>query len=573
MYEIANDGNILKIITNVAALSNEMHRHGKVVFYENEFAHRDLLGIDFERSGFIVCSNTEMFGRIYQFKHLVLMEFFTAIHIFLHQDSYTPDEIEHRYPACMPIISGLHGILKAAIQGKQTDAADVFVLNVLNGPSEGCNLSLISHLCKSLSSKDICYSDNSYEQWIWFLTCLFESGVNINDVSKEHFNVSFIDVRLFHHELIYLLNFLDQLEYKLFDRFEVQMKDKLFSTEEIDRLSIHLLRSEIVDLSTNLLLNRALSYLSSKIVTFKSRKINYLKLRSCSLADNDVIQLSPCIIYLSALSLSANYFIGAAGMNAISTVINNAKATSQEVRLDKLYISYCDLTDNDVIQLSPCIIYLTELYLSGNRDIGAASMNAISTVITNAKSTSQEVRLNKLNIHNCDITDNDLIQLSPCIIYLTELDLSGNRDIGGAGMKAISTVITNAKSTSQEFRLDKLNISNCDLTDNDVNLLSPCIIYLTELDLSFNKYIGAAAMNAISTVIKHAKVTSQEFRMDKLNISNCDLIDNDLIQLSPCIIYLTELDLRGNRFIGADGMKAISTVINNAKGTLKVLGL
>ena len=392
MYEIANDENILKIIKNVAALSNEMYTHGKVVFYENEFTHRDLLGIDFERSGFLVCSNTEMFGRVYQFKHLVLMEFFTAIHIFLHQDSYTPDEIEHRYPACMPIISGLQGILKIVNQGKQTDAADVLVLN-LSGWSEGCNLSLISHFCKSLSIKDISCMDNYYEQWILFLTCLFESGVNINDVSKEHFNVSSITARLFHHELIYLLNFLDQLGNKCFELFEVQMKDRLVSTEEIDRLSIHLLRSGRVILSFNSLPSKGLSHLSTKILKFMSRTIDSLNLNCCSLTDNDIIALSPCIIYLTELHLGGNPKIGAAGMKAISTVINNAKVTSREVRLDKLDISDCRLTDNDVIQLSPCIIYLTELDLSGNFNIGVAGRIVISSVINNAKAALKVIGL------------------------------------------------------------------------------------------------------------------------------------------------------------------------------------
>ena len=72
-------------------------------------------------------------------------------------------------------------------------------------------------------------------------------------------------------------------------------------------------------------------------------------------------------------------------MNAISTVIKSTKATSQEFRLDELDISICNLTDNDVIQLSPCIQYLTKLYLSGNGDIGAAGTKAISTVIKNTK--------------------------------------------------------------------------------------------------------------------------------------------------------------------------------------------
>ena len=310
-----------------------------------------------------------------------------------------------------------------------------------------------------------------------------------------------------------------------------------------------------------------LSYLSSKILNSKSRKINYVDLTDCCLTDNDVIQLSPCMIYIAALDLKYNRNIGAAGMEAISTVINDAKATSQEFRLQILDISNCDLTNDDVIQLSPCVIHLTELYLSGNDKIGAAGMEAISTVINNAKATSQEFRLQILDISNCDLTNDDVIQLSPCVIHLTELYLSGNDKIGAAGMEAISTVINNAKATSQEFRLQILDISNCDLTNDDVIQLSPCIIYLAELNLCGNDKISDVGMYAISTVINDAKATSQEFRLQILDISNCDLTNDDVIYLSPCIIYLTRLDLSGNHEISDLGMEAISIVINDAKAT------
>ena len=600
-YEIASDENILKSITQLASLSNEMYTHGKVVFYENDFTRKDLLALDLEISGFIVCSKTKMFGRIYQFRHLVLMEFFTAIDIFLHLNSYTPDEIENNYAACMPIISGLQGILKVANQSKQTDAADVFMSNISNGIPDECNLNLISHFCKSLSSsKEIRSGRIYYQQWLLFLTCLFESGIKIYDVSKENFNVSRIDVQLLHHELIYLLNFLDQLEYKYMENLKVVMKDRLLSMEEFERLCTHLLRSETVDLSMNLLPTKGLSYLSSEYVQFKSSKINLnlsacnlkdagaspistvinnteatsqelrldkLNISSCKLTDNAIVELSPCIIYLTELNLSDNKNISAVGIKALSTVINNTKATSQEFRLDKLDISSCDLTDNDITELSPCIIYLTELNLSYNKNISAVGIKAISTVINNTKATSQEFRLDKLSISACNLSDNAIVELSPCIIYLTELNLGGNKKISAVGIKAISTVINDTKVTSQEFRLDKLNISACNLTDNDIVELSPCIIYLTELDLGLNKSISAVGIKAISTVINNTKATSQEFRLDKLNISSCNLTDNAIVELSPCIIYLTELNLGANKNISAVGIKAISTVINNTKAT------
>ena len=521
LYKIASDENILKSITQVAALSNEMYTHGKVVFYENDFTRKDLLGMDLEISGFIVSSETERFGRIYQFKHLVLMEFFTAIDILLHLNLYTPDELEHRYAACMPIISGLQGILKVANQSKQTDAAELFTSNIFNGIPDECNLNLISHFCKSLIRSEIIFYGDDFQQWLLFLTCLFESGIKINDVSKENFNVPHINARLFHHELIYLLNFLDQLEYKYIEFLKVPMKDGLFSTEEFERLCTHLLRSEEVVLSENLLPTKGLSYLSSKYINFKSRKIN-VNLSACNLKDAGPSELSP-----------------------ISTVINNTKATSQECRLDKLDISYCNLTDNAIVELSPCIIYLTELNLGNNKNISDVGIKAISTVINNTKAKSQECRLDKLDISDCDLTDNAIVELSPCVIYLTELTLSGNRNISAVGIKAISTVINNTKAKSQECRLDKLDISDCDLTDNAIVELLPCIMYLTELDLWGNKNISVVGIKAISTVINNTK-TSQEFRLDKLDIAYCNLTDNAIVELLPCKIYLTELKLEQN---------------------------
>ena len=602
LYKIASDENVLKSITQVAALSNEMYTHGKVVFYENDFTRKDLLVMDLEISGFIVSSETEAFGRIYQFKHLVLMEFFTAIDILLHLSSYTPDEMENRYAACMPIISGLKAILKVANQSKQTDAADVFTSNIFNGIPDECNLNLISHFCTSLRTQVIDNYDDKYQQWLLFLTCLFESGININDVSKENFNVSSITVSLFHHELIYLLNFLDQLEYKYMESLKVTMKDRLFSTDEFERLCTHLLRSERVELSSNILPTKGLSYLSSKYINFKSRHINLnvstcnlkdagisellpistvinntktshefildkLDISYCDLIDNSIVELSPCIIYLTELNLSGNENISVVGIKAISTVINNTKATSQEFRLEKLDISYCDLTDNAIVELSPCIIFLTELKLSGNENISVFGIKAISTVINNTKAASQEVRLDKLDLYNCDLTDNAIVELSSCIICLTELNLGANTNISVVGIKAMSTVINNTKATSQEFRLVKLDISRCDLTDNAIVELSPCIIYLTELSLRANTNISAVGIKAISTAINNTKATLEQFRLDRLDLSCCDLTDNAIVELSSCIIYLTELNLGANTNISAVGIKAISTVINNTKAT------
>ena len=565
LQELVNDEKILEILRNVASLSYEMYTDGKVVFYENELREKGFLNLDLEMTGFIVKRQSERYGQIFYFRHMVLQEIFTAIHIFLHPDSHTPDQLINHYSSCMTIISGLEGILEHSKLSTQlqNDVAKIFVSNISKYLPDKRPMNVIPYFLKLLiGNSNIVASDDiiDYHTWTLFWACLFESGTCLPEASKDKFNDLYFEVDLFHHELLYLLNFLDQLEYEYIDYFSITMKNKLFTRQEFERLSRHLSHSENVCIVGCKISTNALSNFSSNV----SKSDSYLKclqFDDCNLSDNDIIQLLPCITHIKKLRISINYDITGVAMSAISNVIKSTIEANKESKLEEIDVSFCGLTDNDVIQLLQCITHIKKLCLEDN-DITGVAMSAISNVIISTIEANQESKLEKIDVTNCELTDNDVIQLLPCITHIKKLRLEDN-DITGVAMSAISNVIKSTIEANKESKLEEIDVSFCKLTDNDVIQLLPCITHIKKLRLSFNRCITGVAMRAISSVIKSTIDANKESKLEEIDISNCELTDNDVIQLLPGITHIKKLNLRFNDDLTGVAMSAISNVIKS----------
>ena len=414
LQQLVNDEAILDILRNTAALSYEMYTDGKVVFYENDLKEKGFLNLDLEMTGFIVKRQSERYGQIFYFRHMVLLELFTAIHIFLHPDSHTSDQLKNHYSSCMPIISGFEGILEHSKRSTQlqNDVANIFVSNISKYLPNKRPMNVIPYFLKLLigkSSIGINIDDN--HTWILFWTCLFESGICLPEASKDKFNGLGIVVNLFHHELFYFLNFLDQLEYKYIHFFDIAMKNKLFTTQEFEGLSRHLLHSVNVRIDGCKIPTNALSNFSSNVGNSDSC-LEQLRFFDCNLSDNDVIGLLPCIIHVKELRLNTEENITAVSMKAISNFITDTFEANQEFKLEVIDVAGCKLTDNDVIQLLPCVTHIKKLRLAYNDDITGVAMSAISNVIISTIEANQESKLEVIDISYCKITDNDVFELS-----------------------------------------------------------------------------------------------------------------------------------------------------------------
>ena len=139
LIELCKDEEILAMVETLAQLSYVTWKNNKVVFHDN-----DIQGIlkdrtiKLEETGFITKHlYGEAKGFMYQFKHLVLQEFFCALWCFLKYD-YTDDRI-------LPIISGLFSIFNQQ-QQQRSSILGTFVVNLRDHVESKKNMNVLKSL-------------------------------------------------------------------------------------------------------------------------------------------------------------------------------------------------------------------------------------------------------------------------------------------------------------------------------------------------------------------------------------------------------------------------------------------
>ena len=365
---------------------------------------------------------------------------------------------------------------------------------------------LVDHYFNKLELENLHIGDQRVKL---FLAILFENNLQLPATFK-HNEISINAMNCSHQELYYLMRFLDLLDYKGIGNFKISVKDRSFTLKEFQKLTSYLLHSSKVEICNTNFPAGSFSCVSSGIVNVNIRPElvdqtdecnadkstgNFLQIlcfEKCSITDADVINLLPCIVYLKKLSLNGSLAISCTPLTLLSDIIIESK---EDCKLQVLNLSYCNLQDEGVIKLSPCITYLKSLNLCGNMDISGASLTQISDIIIQSKTIC---KLEVLNLSYCNLHDEDVIKLAPCITYLKKLYLYGNNNLSGASLTLTSDIIIQSR---EHCKLEELNLSDCNLHDEDVIKLSPCITYLNKLNLSVNKNLSGASLTQISDVI------------------------------------------------------------------------
>ncbi|XDV32917.1 hypothetical protein PO909_003573 [Leuciscus waleckii] len=201
-----------------------------------------------------------------------------------------------------------------------------------------------------------------------------------------------------------------------------------------------------------------------------------------------------------------NDFVGRDNKTEQLKVLQKLLPVIKESR--SVQLSYCDLTDEGFAALTSALRsnpeHLRELNLSGNK-IGE-SVNLLSDVLQNP-----HCKLEILRLRDCGVTDEGFVALTSALRsnpeHLRELSLSGNKI--GKSVNLLSDVLQNP-----HCKLEKLRLSNCDLTDEGFAALTSALRsnpeHLRELNLSGNK-IGNS-VNLLSDVLQnpHCKLEKLE---------------------------------------------------------------
>ncbi|CAM4549900.1 unnamed protein product [Leuciscus chuanchicus] len=259
-----------------------------------------------------------------------------------------------------------------------------------------------------------------------------------------------------------------------------------------------------------------------------------------------------------------NDFVGRDNTTEQLKVLQKLLPVIKESR--SVQLSNCGVTDEGFAALTSALRsnpeHLRELNLSGNK-IGK-SVNLLSDVLQNP-----HCKLEKLELRGCGVTDEGFAALTSALRsnpeHLRELSLSLNKI--GKSVNLLSDVLQNP-----HCKLEKLELSNCDLTDEGLAALTSALRsnpeHLRELSLSWNK-IGKS-VNLLFDVLQNPHC-----KLEKLRLSYCDLTDEGFAALTSALRsnpeHLRELDLSENKI--GNSVDLLSDVLQNPHCKLEKLWL
>ncbi|XP_051719895.1 NACHT, LRR and PYD domains-containing protein 12-like isoform X2 [Ctenopharyngodon idella] len=292
-------------------------------------------------------------------------------------------------------------------------------------------------------------------------------------------------------------------------------------------------------------------------------KLEILWLYDCGVTDEGCAALTSALrsnpSHLRELSLSLNK-IGKS-VNLLSDVLQDPHC-----KLEKLWLKDCGLTDEGCAALTSALrsnpSHLRELDLSVNK-LGD-SVTLLSAVLKDP-----HCKLEKLWLRYCGLTDEDCAALTSALrsnpSHLRELDLSGN-ELGNLGVNLLSDVLGN-----HLCKLEILWLKDCGLTDEGCAALASALrsnpSHLRGLDLSEN--IIGDSVSLLSAVLEdpHCKLERLWLRYCDITVEDCAALASAL-RSNPS--HLRELNLSGNN-LGQSGVELLSDLRNDPHYKLEEL--
>ncbi|XP_067217983.1 NLR family CARD domain-containing protein 3-like [Chanodichthys erythropterus] len=296
-------------------------------------------------------------------------------------------------------------------------------------------------------------------------------------------------------------------------------------------------------------------------------KLEKLQLSDCYITEEDCFDVTSALksnpSHLRELDLSGNE-LGDSGVKHLSDLLMNP-----QFKLEELDLSECSITKKQCVILTSALksnpSHLRELNLSWN-NLGNSGVKNLSDLLMNPQS-----KLEKLQLSDCYITEEGCSALTSALksnpSHLRELNLSGN-NLGDSGVKNLSDLLMNP-----QFKLEKLHLSECSITKKQCVILTSALksnpSHLRELNLSWNK-LGDSGVKNLSDLLM-----SPQFKLEKLQLNDCNLTDKSCPALAAVLgsdTNLKELNMNNNK-LQDSGVKLLCTGLKSIKCKLEILRL
>ncbi|KAG2459981.1 NAL12 protein, partial [Polypterus senegalus] len=268
---------------------------------------------------------------------------------------------------------------------------------------------------------------------------------------------------------------------------------------------------------------------------------------------------------LTELKLSVNDNMEDSGVNQLGEGLR-----SENCKLEKLSLSYCHLTSSCCSALSSAILAppsrLTELDLSYNNNMEDSGVDQLCERLR-----SENCKLEKLDLSYCDLTSRCCSALSSALSSphsrLTELNLRDN-NMEDSGVDQLFEGLK-----SENCKLEKLNLSYCHLTSRCCSVLSSALSsphsQLTELNLSGNNNMEDSGVDQLCEGLR-----SENCKLEKLDLYYCGLTSRCSSSLSSVLSspysQLTQLNLNNNK-LEDSGAHQLCEGLQTASCKLKTL--
>ena len=243
--------------------------------------------------------------------------------------------------------------------------------------------------------------------------------------------------------------------------------------------------------------------------------------------DNGMPIISNCLQSSSLKELNMSH----------NAMVNNCAIMDVEVdntTLQKLDISYCDISDDGVVVICNFLKNLQEINMSHNKIAKKGSIKIAEVIKFNTQ-------LQLLNISYCGIPDDGAIAISESYKSnktLQELIISWNSDqvivntvhlswklseknIGNTG----ALIVSNLLSLNKTVKILQLSISHNNIFKEGVVAISDCLNNLQDVNMSHNKI-------SFKEAEKIAELIKDNTTLVKLNISFCGIPDDGVVVIS-----------------------------------------
>ena len=179
--------------------------------------------------------------------------------------------------------------------------------------------------------------------------------------------------------------------------------------------------------------------------------------------------------------------------------------------------------------------------------------------------TCSVFRLETLDLTRCNLTDQQQAVLVKCFRFIRNIILDNN-DITIATCQVLTHMISEDTRDSM-LRVEELSLHDCKLKENHFVALAECLPFLRVVNLSKNIDLCLKSCEIVkNSICKAAK--DRTLLLENIDLSCCILQEHHLVILADCIPHLKIVNLEGSG--GSEGYKAINNKIYEAAkdGTL-----